>query len=68
VKFWVRSKRTGHFHSRTEHGELGFAALGAPGWAPVPLTKPQAQAAKTLLERKFKFQLEIVEWRPSLNN
>ena len=63
VKHWaVRSRFTGFYHSQhIGTGERGLAPLGKLGWEPVPMSKPIAQAAKRLLERKFKFQLEIIE-------
>lgn len=63
MKRWaLRSKRTGHYHSRSElTGALGFAPHPDPEWKPVPMDKTHAHAACRLLTRKFKFQMEVVE-------
>jgi hypothetical protein len=58
--FFIRSARTGAYHSRMKGGGLGLAPL-SPDAEPVRLTRALAVATKRLLERKFKMSLEIVE-------
>jgi hypothetical protein len=58
--YHVRSVRTGAYHSRLKSGALGLAPL-SPDATPVRLTRALAVAAKKLLKRKFKMDLEIIE-------
>jgi len=60
TKWSIRSKRTGQFHCRKPNGDLGFA-MPSNSATPVAMGRSMADAAKRLLERKFKYELEIVE-------
>ena len=58
--FYIRSKRSGYYHSRTASGDLGLAPL-SPDAEPVRLTRALAVETQRLLERKFKLSLEIIK-------
>lgn len=69
AKYHIRSKRTGTVHSRhTITGNLALKLPGTEGWEPVPLNRRQAEAAKSLLERKWGFSMEIISCPSSLSN